>query len=54
MPYFTAAMTGYVPMLVAVPARPMKAALAVLIVSALFTALFFLEDKNLSGKSETR
>lgn len=53
MPYFTAAINGYIPMLVAVPARPMKAALAVLIVSALFAALVLLEDQTPPGKSET-
>lgn len=49
MPYFTAAISGYVPMLVAMPSRPIKAALAVLLVTALFTALFMLEREPRKG-----
>lgn len=55
MLYFTAAMSGYVPMIVAIPARPVKAAIAVLLVTALFTALHLLEDKEgASGRPGSR
>ncbi|MGY3582114.1 hypothetical protein ACVIGB_000963 [Bradyrhizobium sp. USDA 4341] len=42
MPYFTAAISSYIPMLVAILARPLKAAIATLLVAAIYAALFSL------------
>jgi hypothetical protein len=46
MPYFTAAICGYIPMIVAIPARPLKAAIAAVLIAAIYAALFSLDRKH--------